>query len=129
MVFWVAVILTSFNVVWSIINFYKIGDFFHLIVAIEYFVGLGPLFALLRWRFKRAIRYLPCFVFFYMSVFLIVAAKGYSPSLASGITDEDVYINLLAPFLICAVILTQSDFRVALFILCPTYIVAAIFSC
>jgi hypothetical protein len=91
MVFWAAVVLSSLNLVWAIINFYIHGDFFCLTVAIEYFVGLGPIFALLRWRFKRAIRYLPCFVFFYMTITLIVAAKGYGQRLASGLIDEDVF--------------------------------------
>jgi hypothetical protein len=74
MVFWVAVVMATVNLVWCTIMWIKQDLRFQFLLALIYFIGFGPVFALLRFRFKKAVRLLPCLVFFSQSLLIVIDA-------------------------------------------------------
>jgi hypothetical protein len=70
--FWIVNILAIVNIIMHLLSYLQSGKkesgkvYFGLI----YLITLGPIFAVLRWRFKRAVRYLPVLIFLLYSTFL-----------------------------------------------------------
>lgn len=126
MIFWVVVIFATVNLVWNVILISKQPDLFHFTNSLVYFVGFGPVFALLRFRFKKAIRFLPCFLFLSLSVLIVLAASGVSDELREDATDNDYFTNLLGGYFICSIILGQSDFKASFYFMFPVYLVSEI---
>jgi hypothetical protein len=125
-IFWIVVILVTLNIVWSAIILAKQEYLFHFSISIIYFVGFGPLFALFRFRFKKAVRSLPCLVFLALSVFIVLTAYGVSDKLMRDASDFDYFYNLLVGYLCCSIIMGQSDFKAMFYFMFPVYLAAEI---
>ena len=70
MLFKAVAILSILNVLWALINYASGKNLFNLIVAVIYFIGCAPLYGLLIWKFRRAIRFIPIFIFVPMAIYL-----------------------------------------------------------
>jgi hypothetical protein len=65
---------------WTVVDYFVEGDPTSLFGGIVYFLGLVPMFALLRWKYQPGLRYLPVFVFFVLATY----------SLAVSFSDEKI---------------------------------------
>ena len=68
------ILLAVLNLAWALYNYFFAHDFYILVSAIIYFIGLVPLFLLLRWRWRSGLRFLPPFIFIVLSVYYVTAA-------------------------------------------------------
>lgn len=124
MVFWVVVVFATVNLVWSAIIFAQQEYLFRFSIALIYFVGFCPLFALFRYRFKKAIRFLPCLVFLSLSVLIVLTAFGANDKLMEDTNDFDYLNSLLVAYLSCSIIMGQSDFKAMFYFMFPVYLVS-----
>lgn len=92
-------------------------------LTLIYIAVLGPIFALFRWRFRRAIRFIPVLIFFMFAVYLTLGAtyKGAKKMISGVEQDQDLMDSLNIAYIICTFILSQSDFRIVFFGIFPVY--------
>ena len=78
-IFWVSNIFTFVNFITSIVSYFSQGkeDIGNLVMSIIYLISVGPVFALFRWRFKRAIRFIPVIIFFVIAFYLALSTTWY----------------------------------------------------
>ncbi len=97
--------LAVLNLAWAIFNYFAAGDFYILNSAIIYFVGFVPLFALLRWKYKRGLRFLPPLMFLVLAIYYVAVPYSSSAALKHGLTEEMGLMNLFIAFLVLGVVL------------------------
>ena len=91
-------------------------------------ITLGPVFALFRWRFRRAVRFLPVLLFAFFSTYLCLGALwSGGKRMLSGIEQINEQINMLDfAYIVCTFIFSQSDLKIAAFWVFPLYLVAMV---
>ena len=58
-------------------------------MTLIYLTFLGPVFAIFRWRFRRAIRFVPVLIFFAFAVYLMVGATcAGAKKMISGVEQD-----------------------------------------
>ena len=72
--FWIMNILAIANFLLSLSGFIRSGSksMGRVLLPLIYITVLGPIFALFRWRFKRAIRFIPVLIFMPFAILLCV---------------------------------------------------------
>ena len=61
--FWFAVVTATGNLALELFNFARTRKLLTLSIGLVYWIGFALLFTLFKWRFRRAIRFIPCLVF------------------------------------------------------------------
>jgi hypothetical protein len=85
-------------------------------------VILGPVFALFRWRFKRAIRFIPALIFLAFALYISLGACFYRDILLQGVEQSENQIDsLISAYIVSSFILSQSDFWIVFFFIFPVY--------
>jgi hypothetical protein len=126
--FWVTNILSFANLIAALMSYFKSDkkEIGRLSFSLIYMIALGPVFAIFKLRFRRAVRYLPVLIFLTFSVYLCLGvcwAGG--KKLLSGVEQVSDQIDVLYfSYIVCTFILSQSDFKIAAFWVFPVYLVA-----
>lgn len=108
--FWPVNILTIVNVIAALMSYFKSNknEIGRLSFSLIYWIALGPLFAVLKLRFRRAVRYLPILIFLAFSVYLCLgAAWADGKRLLSGVEKSSDQIDVLNfSYIVCTFILS-----------------------
>jgi hypothetical protein len=127
--FWIGVILSLINFSANLLSFFQSGKTIYgrIYLSLIFLVVLGPVFALLKWRFKRGVRYLPIIFFLvYAGYFCMGVLWSQGHVLLTGVEEVSDQIEALHfAYIMCTFILCQSDFKIALFGVFPLYLVSA----
>lgn len=87
-----------------------------------YVLIVGPVFALFRWRFKRAIRLIPALIFLAFALYISLGACFYRDILLQGVELAENQIDSLNnAYIVSGFILSQSDFWIVFFFIFPAY--------
>ena len=87
MIFSVGIILATLNFLVAVYTYFTKNDFAHLALASIYVIVAGPIFALFRWRFRRAIRYIPVLLMFGVASYISIGALGINKKMFLGLQD------------------------------------------
>jgi len=99
----------------------------HLGVGAIYLFVIGPVFAIFRWRFKKAVRFIPAILFAGVAIYISVGAIGPNARVTEGFGGGGgEFMSLFATYIVCTVVLGLSDFKLTLFGIFPMYIIADI---
>ena len=108
--FWIVNILAILNIILALVSYLQTGkkESGKVYLGLIYLITIGPIFAVLRWRFKRAVRYLPVLVFLLYSTYLclgVILPGG--RSMLEGVEYFSDQIDLLNfSYLTCTFILS-----------------------
>lgn len=90
-----SIVLCSLNFILAVYSYVKNADIAHLATASIYSVTLGPIFGLLRWRFRRLVRYIPAILFTAMAIFISLSAVGINKTMIRGLEDGNEQFLIL----------------------------------
>ena len=123
-VFWFAVVTATGNLALEILQFFQTRKVLTLSIGLVYWIGFAALFALFRWRFQKAIRFIPCLVFVTIAVLISATALKTRKDLSSDYDDSILFLLMFTCFFFCTLIYGQSDFKIAAFVMFPIYVAA-----
>ena len=108
-IFWLANFFAAINFITSVISYALQGkqDLGPIITSVIYLIGIGPAFAIFRWRFKRAIRFLPVIIFLAITVYLSLCTSWFgAKKLVSAFEQDGELIEALnIAYIVCTFIL------------------------
>jgi hypothetical protein len=99
------ILFTVLNLAWAFCSYLVSGNFKVHSTAVIYFIGLVPLFALLKWKYKRGLRFLPPFIFLVLAIYYVMTAYGSNQALKNNLTEEMGAMNIFTAFLLLGVVL------------------------
>ena len=78
-IFWLTNLLAAINFIASLSSYALQGKqgIGIVITSVIYLIGIGPVFAIFRWRFKRAIRFVPVIIFLAIAVYLSLCTSWF----------------------------------------------------
>ena len=128
-IFWPVIILALGNTLANIPQYLVTRKNPERIVHILiYLIGLSVVFGILRWRFKRGIRFFPALMFSAVSLYIIVGLFLPNSPVFMHVYKTQVDILNLG-IIVCAMCLGQSDFKVGFFLIFPVHVVTGVIIC
>ena len=110
-IFWLANLFAAINFITSLISYALLQgkqDLGIVITSVIYLIGIGPVFAIFRWRFKRAIRFVPVIIFLAIAVYLSLCTGWFgAKKLVSAFEQDGELIEALnMAYIVCTFILS-----------------------
>jgi hypothetical protein len=96
----------------------------HLGIGAIYIIVVGPIFGLLKWRFKRGVRYIPAILFAGVAIYISLGSLMINKMTEGLNNGQDEFMSLFTAYICCTVILGQSDFKLTLISIFPMFVAA-----